>query len=104
MLKQLIAALLMSAATCAALAVPLGSQSVLVIEDETGKVLLEKNANVVMPIASLTKLMTAMVVLDAHLDMNEAISIDNADVDMLKHSASRVPVGATLSRRDILQL
>ncbi len=93
-----------SAATCAALAVPLGSQSVLVIEDDTGKVLLEKNANQVMPIASLTKLMTAMVVLDAHQDMNEPISIDNTDVDMLKHSTSRVPVGATLSRRDILQL
>lgn len=104
MLKHLVVAVLMSAATCAALAVPLGSQSVLVIEDDTGKILLEKNANQVMPIASLTKLMTAMVVLDAHQDMNELISIDNTDVDMLKHSTSRVPVGATLSRRDILQL
>ncbi len=104
MIKQIIAAALMSVAACAALAVPLGSQSVLVIEDDTGKVLLEKNPNVVMPIASLTKLMTAMVVLDAHQDMDEMISIDNVDVDMLKHSTSRVPVGATLSRRDILQL
>jgi D-alanyl-D-alanine endopeptidase (penicillin-binding protein 7) len=104
MIKHLVATVLMSVVACAAVAMPLGSQSVLVIEDETGKVLLEKNANQVMPIASLTKLMTAMVVIDAKLDMNEAISIDNADVDMLKHSTSRVPVGTTLTRREILQL
>jgi D-alanyl-D-alanine endopeptidase (penicillin-binding protein 7) len=104
MIKHLVAAVLMSAATCAAVAVPLGSQSVLVIEDDTGKVLLEKNANVVMPIASLTKLMTAMVVLDSRQNLDEAISIDNVDVDLLKHSTSRVPVGTTLSRREILQL
>jgi D-alanyl-D-alanine endopeptidase (penicillin-binding protein 7) len=104
MIKHLVAAVLMSAVACAAVAVPLGSQSVLVIEDDTGKVLLEKNANVVMPIASLTKLMTAMVVLDSRQNLDEAISIDNVDVDLLKHSTSRVPVGTTLSRRDILQL
>jgi D-alanyl-D-alanine endopeptidase (penicillin-binding protein 7) len=104
MIKHLVATVLMSAFACAAVAVPLGSQSVLVIEDDTGKVLLEKNANVVMPIASLTKLMTAMVVLDSHQNLDEAISIDNVDVDLLKHSTSRVPVGTTLSRRDILQL
>ena len=104
MLKQLIAAVLMSSAAAAALAVPLGSQSVIVIEDDTGKVLLEKNSNVVVPIASLTKLMTAMVVLDAKPNMDAPISIDKVDVDMLKHSTSRVPVGATISRRDVLQL
>jgi D-alanyl-D-alanine carboxypeptidase/D-alanyl-D-alanine endopeptidase (penicillin-binding protein 7) len=48
--------------------------------------------------------MTAMVVLDAHPDMDELISIEQSDVDMLKHSSSRVPVGASLSRRDVLQL
>jgi D-alanyl-D-alanine carboxypeptidase len=84
--------------------VPFGSQSVLVVEDDTGKVLYEKNAGAVVPIASLTKLMTAMVVLDAHQDMNEPIEIDSSDVDMLKHSSSRVPVGATIPRRDVLQL
>jgi len=103
MLKK-IAAVLLSSFTAAAFAVPLGSQSVLVVENDTGKVLLEKNSNVQVPIASLTKLMTAMVVLDAHQDMDAPISIEKTDVDMLKHSASRVPVGAEISRGDVLQL
>lgn len=103
MLKKIVAVLL-STFTAAALAVPLGSQSVLVVEDATGKVLLEKNSNVQVPIASLTKLMTAMVVLDSKPDMREPISIDQSDVDMLKHSTSRVPVGAEIARGDVLQL
>ncbi|MFM9433949.1 serine-type D-Ala-D-Ala endopeptidase (penicillin-binding protein 7) [Janthinobacterium sp. CG_23.3] len=103
MFKKIIAVVLASL-TSVALAVPLGSQSVLVVEDGTGKILVEKNSNVVVPIASLTKLMTAMVVLDSKPDMNAPISIDKNDVDMLKHSTSRVPVGATLSRQDMLQL
>ncbi|KQN65872.1 peptidase S11 [Duganella sp. Leaf61] len=103
MLKKIVAVLL-STFTAAALAVPLGSQSVLVVEDDTGKVILEKNADIQVPIASLTKLMTAMVVLDAKQDMKEAIEIDRADVDMLKHSTSRVPVGAAIARGDVLQL
>jgi D-alanyl-D-alanine carboxypeptidase/D-alanyl-D-alanine endopeptidase (penicillin-binding protein 7) len=104
MMKKLFAAVLMSLSATAALAVPFGSQSVLVVEDDTGKVLLEKNASQVVPIASLTKLMTAMVVLDARQDMNEPIEIEKSDVDTLKHSTSRVPVGATIPRRDVLQL
>jgi D-alanyl-D-alanine carboxypeptidase/D-alanyl-D-alanine endopeptidase (penicillin-binding protein 7) len=104
MMKKLFAAVLMSLSATAALAVPFGSQSVLVVEDDTGKVLLEKNASQVVPIASLTKLMTAMVVLDARQDMNEPIEIEKSDVDMLKHSTSRVPVGASIPRRDVLQL
>ncbi|MGO4470099.1 serine hydrolase, partial [Pseudoduganella sp. RAF53_2] len=104
MIKKLTAILLMSTSAAAFAAPSLGSQSVLVVEDETGKVLVEKNANTVVPIASLTKLMTAMVVLDSKLDMDEEISIDKEDVDMLKHSMSRVPVGAKLSRGEVLQL
>ena len=103
-MKKIIATLLMSISATAAFAVPFGSQSVLVVEDETGKVLLEKNSTAVVPIASLTKLMTAMVVLDAKPDMDEPIAIDKVDVDMLKHSTSRVPVGARISRGDVLQL
>jgi D-alanyl-D-alanine carboxypeptidase/D-alanyl-D-alanine endopeptidase (penicillin-binding protein 7) len=103
MLKKLFATVLMSF-SAAAFAVPFGSQSVLVVEDDTGKILLEKNADRVVPIASLTKLMTAMVVLDAHQDMDELIEIDRSDVDTFKHSSSRVPVGALISRRDVLQL
>jgi D-alanyl-D-alanine carboxypeptidase/D-alanyl-D-alanine endopeptidase (penicillin-binding protein 7) len=106
MIKKIIAVLLMSlASTAIAQPVPpFGSQSVLVVEDGTGKILLEKNANLVVPIASLTKLMTAMVVLDAKPDMDAEINIDQIDVDTLKHSRSRVPVGATISRHDVLQL
>ena len=103
MLKKLFVAVVMSISV-SAFAVPFGSQSVLVVEDDTGKILLEKNADRVVPIASLTKLMTAMVVLDAKLDMDELIEIDRSDVDTVKHSSSRVPVGALISRRDVLQL
>ncbi len=94
----------MSLSAATAFAVPFGSQSVLVIEDETGKVLLEKNADRVVSIASLTKLMTAMVVLDAGQDMNELIAIEQRDVDVVKHSTSRVPVGSKISRADVLRL
>lgn len=103
-MKKLFAAVLLSFSTAAVYAVPLGSQHVLVVEDGTGKILLEKNADDVVPIASLTKLMTAMVVLDAQQNMDEKIEIDSKDVDMLKHSTSRVPVGASIPRRDVLQL
>ena len=104
MIKKLFAAVLLSVTASAAFALPFGSQSVLVVEDDTGKILLEKNANSVVPIASLTKLMTAMVVLDANLDMDERIAIDRSDVDTLKHSSSRVPVGSVIARRDVLLL
>jgi D-alanyl-D-alanine endopeptidase (penicillin-binding protein 7) len=103
MIKHLFATALMTL-SAAAFAVPFGSQSVLVVENDTGKILLEKNADTVVPIASLTKLMTAMVVLDAKLDMNEQIEIDRDDVDRVKFSSSRVPVGASISRSDVLHL
>lgn len=80
------------------------SKHVLVIDEETGSVILEKNSESVAPIASLTKLMTAMVVLDAHQDMDEMIVIEAGDVDKLKHSTSRVPVGITLPRKTVLEL
>jgi D-alanyl-D-alanine endopeptidase (penicillin-binding protein 7) len=105
MIKKILATLAMSISAAAAVAaVPFGSQSVLVIEDGTGKVLLEKNADQVVPIASLTKLMTAMVVIDARQDMHEMIAIEQGDVDIVKHSTSRVPVGSHITRGDVLQL
>lgn len=103
MLKKTLLALVLSSAT-AAFALPFSSQHALVFEEESGKILLEKNASSVVPIASLTKLMTAMVVLDAGLDMNELISIEESDVDTLKFSSSRVPVGAILTREALLKL
>jgi D-alanyl-D-alanine carboxypeptidase/D-alanyl-D-alanine endopeptidase (penicillin-binding protein 7) len=103
MFKKTLMALLLSTAA-SAFAGPLSSQHALVFEENSGTVLLEKNAHDVVPIASVTKLMTAMVVLDAHLDMNEPIMIDESDVDTLKHSSSRVPVGSVLSRNALLEL
>ena len=82
---------------------PVNARHMLVIDD-SGRVLMAKDADTVVPIASLTKLMTAMVVLDAKQDMNEEIRIDDADVDRLKHSRSRVRVGATMSREAALEL
>jgi D-alanyl-D-alanine endopeptidase (penicillin-binding protein 7) len=103
MLKKTLSILLFSCSV-SAFALPFGSQHALVYEEESGTILLEKNSDAVVPIASITKLMTAMVVLDAQQDMNEPISIADADVDTLKFSSSRVPVGATLPRRAVLQL
>ncbi|MCV2353623.1 serine hydrolase [Paucibacter sp. B2R-40] len=84
--------------------VPINAKHVLVLDDSSGKVLKEKNADSVVPIASLTKLMTAMVVLDAKPNMQETIRIDSADRDTLKHSLSFLPVGAQLTRQDALTL
>lgn len=85
-------------------AVTLGSKHAIVVDADSGAVLLEKNATDIVPIASLTKLMTAMVVLDANLDMQETIVITDEDVDLLKHSSSRVPVGAAFPRGTLLEL
>ena len=85
-------------------AATLQSKQAIVVSDDTGHVLLAKGANVIVPIASLTKLMTAMVVLDSNPDMNEEISIQASDVDLLKHSKSYVPVGTTLKRKEIFEL
>lgn len=98
----LFAALLTLAASVSAMS--LGSKHAIVIDEATGKVLFEKNSSDIVPIASLTKLMTAMVVLDAHLDMHEDIVITEEDVDVLKFSSSRVPVGAVLTRNTLLEL
>ena len=95
-------------ATCLAAstgqALPLRSEHAIVISDATGQVVMEKNADAIVPIASLTKLLTAMVVLDSKPDMEEKISIESEDVDLLKHSRSHVPVGTTLPRKKILEL
>jgi len=103
-LKSFTFAGLLFSAACLAHAAPqaLGSSHALVIEEGTGKILLEKSPDAVVPIASLTKLMTAMVVLDAKPDMEERVRIEKDDVDTLKHSASRVPVGATIPKKDLL--
>lgn len=99
-----LAVLALVVATTSAGAITLGSRHAIVIDAESGEVLVEKSPNAIVPIASLTKLMTAMVILDAALDMEENIEITYDDVDTLKNSSSRVPVGAILSRNTALEL
>lgn len=82
----------------------LHSHAVLVINAMTGEPMYQKNTHLSTPIASITKLMTAMVVLDANLPMDEMISITEAEIDRLKGTSSRLAVGTTLSRREMLLL
>lgn len=80
------------------------SSSALVLDQRTGAVLYEKNPDSVVPIASITKLMTAMVVLDARLPMSDRMEIAEDDIDTLKNTRSRLAVGAELSREEMLWL
>jgi D-alanyl-D-alanine endopeptidase (penicillin-binding protein 7) len=82
----------------------LKSASALVLDQGTGQALVEKQAQAVLPIASITKLMTAMVLLDAHLDPRESLTITAEDKDQLRHSKSRLPVGTSLPREEALLL
>lgn len=80
------------------------SSSALVIDQSTGQAVLEKHPDTVVPIASISKLMTAMVVLDAKLDLQEVIAIGEDDVDGLKGTRSRLPVGTTMTRETAMLL
>jgi D-alanyl-D-alanine endopeptidase (penicillin-binding protein 7) len=83
----------------------LRSSAALVIDADTGEVLHAKNADAIVPIASITKLMTAMVTLDAILALEELITITADDAQAAKSKRrARVPVGATLTRGELLQL
>ncbi len=82
----------------------LRSSVAMVIDQQTGETLYEKNPEAVLPIASITKVMTAMVVLDANLPMDEMLDISEADRDTERHSGSRLPIGARLSRGEMMQL
>lgn len=85
-------------------AAALRSSTAYVQDLETSTVLFAKNENVVRPIASISKLMTAVVVVDANLPMDEMLEITDDDVDGLKHTTSRLRVGTKLSRGDMLHL
>lgn len=76
----------------------------LVMDQDTDEVLFSKNSQAVLPIASLTKLMTAVVVTEANLPLDEPITITDDDVDTEKFSRSRLKVGTTLRREDMLHL
>ncbi len=80
------------------------SQSALILDARTGEPLYAKNPNLVTPIASITKLMTAMIVLDAQQPLDELLQVDIEDLDFLKGSRSRIGIGAQLTRREMLRL
>lgn len=82
----------------------LKSSVALVIDQDTREVLLQKNDTAVLPIASLTKLMTGMIISEAKLPMDEVITITQDDVDTEKGSGSRLRVGAQLTRAEALHL
>jgi serine-type D-Ala-D-Ala endopeptidase (penicillin-binding protein 7) len=80
------------------------SQAALIIDAKSGEAIFSKNSNHVTPIASITKLMTAMVVIDADLFLDEKLAVDMEDIDFLKGSRSRLSIGTTLTRREMLTL
>ena len=80
----------------------LRSHAALVFDVRDDEVIMERNAQEVVPVASLTKLMTAMVILDADLDMQQAITISKDDKDRIRYSKSRLRRGMTFSRQDLL--
>ena len=82
----------------------LASSVALVVDQDTHEVLLSKNDEAVLPIASITKLMTGLLISEAHLPMETPITITQDDVDTEKHSRSRLVVGATLTRGELLHL
>ena len=75
-----------------------------VIDQDTNEVLLSKNDQAILPIASITKLMTGVVLSEAKLSMEESITITQDDVDTEKGSSSRLKVGTTLTRGELLHL
>jgi D-alanyl-D-alanine endopeptidase (penicillin-binding protein 7) len=82
----------------------LASNVALVLDQSSSEVLFEKNASVALPIASITKLMTGLLVVQAGQDMNEVLTITDDDVDREKHTSSRLRVGARMTRGNLLHI
>ena len=80
------------------------SNAAVVLDEHTGAVLYDKNMDTVRPIASLTKLMTAIVMLDSGLPLDATIRVENDDIDMERGSRSKMRIGEVLARRDMLRL
>jgi len=85
-------------------ALELKSSVALVIDQETDEVLFSKNSQAVLPIASITKLMTALVVTEAGLSLDEGLTVTQEDVDATTGSSSRLKVGTRLTRGEMLHL
>lgn len=95
----------MAAAPHRASATPkLRSNIALILDEKTLQPLYSKNAEEVAPIASITKLMTAMVVLDAGQSLDEEVSVDVADLDTLKGTHSRLRIGMAFPRGELMKL
>ncbi|MBX9912424.1 MAG: D-alanyl-D-alanine endopeptidase [Pseudomonadaceae bacterium] len=82
----------------------LASGSALLVDLKTNEVLYSSNPNLVVPIASVTKLMTAVVTLDAKLPMDEVLPVTIADVAQMRGVFSRVKLGSQISRQEMLLL
>lgn len=82
----------------------LKSSVAFVLDENSSEVLFEKNAGVALPIASITKLMTGLVVVDAQQDMDEILTITDEDVDREKFSTSRLKVGTRMTRANMLHI
>jgi serine-type D-Ala-D-Ala endopeptidase (penicillin-binding protein 7) len=107
-LRSLTAVILSMCAVCASardIGDPkLKSSSVLIVDQSNSAVLYSRNPDVAAPIASITKLMTALVVLDAQQPLDEPLKISREDRDLPKASNSRLAVGCTLTRGDLMHL
>ena len=82
----------------------LQSNAAFIVDQASSEVLFEKNSGVSLPIASITKLMTSLVVVESNPDMNEIIEITTDDLDKEKGTSSRLKIGAKLSRADMLHI
>ena len=82
----------------------LKSSVALLLDQTSSEVLFEKNSNVALPIASITKMMTGLVVMESNLDMEEVLTVTDEDVDREKFSSSRLKVGSQLTRRNMLHI
>jgi D-alanyl-D-alanine endopeptidase (penicillin-binding protein 7) len=80
------------------------SHVALIYDEQMQRPLYSKNSQTVMPIASITKLMTAMVLLDAHLPMDEEVSVEEDDLNSIKRAKSRLRIGVTLTRSEMLRI
>lgn len=85
-------------------ALSLKSNVAFVIDQNNSEVLFEKNANIALPIASITKLMTGLIVVQAKQDMNEIITVTEDDVDHEKFTRSRLAVGSRMTRANLLHI
>lgn len=85
-------------------ALDLQSNAALVLDPSNSEVLFAKNSNTVLPIASITKLMTALVVVESHQDMAEVLAVTEEDIDRLKNTSSRLRIGSKLTRANMLHI